>query len=121
MEKKKRKEKKKTHLGPVFIVLPSPASSSIDHIPILLLPVLVCWNQLLPVVVEGDKRGGRLWNHQLEHGSCDLLMVGLNDLKKNIKKISSHSSPLSTNHMIMCSSFTLAKNYINFFRMPEAT
>ena len=28
--------------GPVFVVLPSPASSSIDQAPILLLPVLVC-------------------------------------------------------------------------------
>ena len=29
--------------GPVFIVLPSPTSSSIDHVAVL-LPVLVCWN-----------------------------------------------------------------------------
>ena len=28
--------------GPIFIVLLSPASSSIDQVPILLLPVLVC-------------------------------------------------------------------------------
>ena len=66
--------------GPVFIVLSSSASSSIDHIPILLPPMLVCWSWPLPAVVEGDKRGGR--NHQLEHGSCDLLRVGFNDLKK---------------------------------------
>ena len=41
--------------GPIFIVLPSPASSSIDHVPILLLPMLVCWSRLLPAVVEGDE------------------------------------------------------------------
>ena len=52
---KKKKKKKKTHLGPVFVVLPSPASLSIDHVPILLLFVLVCWNRLLPAVVEGDE------------------------------------------------------------------
>ena len=69
--------------GPVFIVLPSPASSSIDHVPILLPPVLVCWSRPLPAVVEGDEWGGR--NHQLEHGSCDLLRVGFNDLKKDLK------------------------------------
>ena len=63
-------KKKKTHLGLVFVVLPSPVSLSIDHVPILLPPMLVCWNWLLPAVVEEDEQGGRLWNHQLEHGSC---------------------------------------------------
>ena len=37
--------------GPVLVVLPSPTSSSIDHV-VVLLPVLVCWNWLLPVAVE---------------------------------------------------------------------
>ena len=74
-------KKKKTHLGLVFVVLPSPVSLSIDHVPILLPPMLVCWNWLLPVVVEGDEQGGRLW---LKHGSCVLLRVGLNDLKKKL-------------------------------------
>ena len=37
--------------GPVLVVLPSPTSSSIDHVAVL-LPVLVCWNWLLPVAVE---------------------------------------------------------------------
>ena len=69
--------------GPVFIVLASPASSFIDHVPILFPPMLVCWSWPLPAVVEGDKWGGR--NHQLEHGSYDLLRVGFNDLKKKLK------------------------------------
>ena len=37
--------------GPVFVVLPSPTSSSIDHVAVL-LPVLVCWSWSLPVAVE---------------------------------------------------------------------
>ena len=37
--------------GPVFIVLPSPTSSSIDHV-VVLPPVLVCWSWPLPVAVE---------------------------------------------------------------------
>ena len=37
--------------GPVFIVLPSLTSSSIDHVAVL-PPVLVCWSWSLPVAVE---------------------------------------------------------------------
>ena len=46
--------------GPIFVVLPSPASSSIDHVTVLLPPVVICWNWPLPVVVEGEERGGSL-------------------------------------------------------------
>ena len=46
--------------GPIFIVLPSPASSSIDYVAVLLLPVVICWNWPLPVVVEGEEQGGSL-------------------------------------------------------------
>ena len=42
-------------LGPVFIALPSPASSFIDYVTVLLLPMVVCWNWPLPVVVEGEE------------------------------------------------------------------
>ena len=37
--------------GPIYVILPSPASSFIDYVAVLLLPVVVCWNWPLPVVV----------------------------------------------------------------------
>ena len=56
--------------GPVFIVLPSPASSSIDHVPILLLPVLVCWSWMLPAVVEGESEEEEIINLNMDHVIC---------------------------------------------------
>ena len=86
--------------GPVFVILPSPVSSFIDYVAVLLLPVVVCWNWPLPVVVEGEEQGGTFRNqHANQHGSCDLLSAGSNVLE-NIKFLR-HSSPPSTNHMIM--------------------
>ena len=85
--------------GPIFVVLPSPASSYIDYVTVLLPPMVICWNWPLPVVVEGEERR-KPWN-QLElvnqHGSCDLLRVGLNDLT-NIKFSMSFEPVLNRSH-----------------------
>ena len=99
--------------GPVLIVLPSPTSSSIDHI-VVLPPVLVCWNWLLPVAVE-ERSEEEDFKFEVanQHGSCDLLRVGLNDLE--ILKISKSFEPALNKSHDYAVAFCSSQNYISFF------
>ena len=72
--------------GAIFIVLPSLTSSSIDHVA-LLLPVLVCWNWLLPVVVEGEERGRKLQVEVKLQINMDHVIMSLLLLFSNLCKL----------------------------------
>ena len=70
---------------------------------------------------RGEERGGRL---QIEvanqHGSCDLLRVGLNDLEI-LKNFKSFEPALNKSHNYAVA-FRSSQNYVSFFIwMPEAT
>ena len=102
--------------GPVLVVLPSPTSSSIDHV-VVLLPVLVCWDWLLPVTVEETRRSEEEDFKLKLHGSCDLLRVSLNDLEI-LKNFKSFEPALNKSHDYVVA-FCSSQNYISFF-FPDA-